>query len=169
MGCGGGGVKNTEGVRLAADRMAKAELIAYDLKRSLPPESADAKEIRRLYTEAAGEVKGYLTGITTDARIRNTVDEPAARFASHPASAAVEQFLQRADEMRGSNIAAFEPVSAAAIANFVVSLIERLDEYNGRKLKAEIDRFVGVVTAAYPLAWDDIEASRLVTKYEATP
>ncbi len=141
-------------------------MIAYDLRRSLPATDEGVQQARELYTEAAAETRGYLQGIAVDARLKQTVDEPLEKYKSHPASVAVDKFLAKAAQVRGSGIGGATVVAATAVADFAANMIVRIDSYNRDKLKAEIDQFEKDLESAYPLSWDDLDESKLTRKYE---
>ncbi|QSA96516.1 hypothetical protein [Methylococcus sp. EFPC2] len=132
-------VKNTDGLRLAYEKVDWAQSKAAELKTLKNVTDAQRQEAADLYRLAKSKVNGYLQDSITRAA-SYTVDEPAEKFTTTEAPESVNRFEKKVNQLRGRTTA-----SAAVIAPIVAIAIEEIVKLNGEAQKAAYERFTQTV------------------------
>lgn len=129
-------IKDTSGIRKYFQHQGKAEILAIEIKAKNPDKDSSAyKTAERLFNKAAGAGNGWASGIVFDARVKREVNVSVEDYINSEAGKAIRDFLALDPGFRPLS---FDPVTAAAIATFVVTVIDKIEEQNDKRVERAI-------------------------------
>ena len=130
-GCGVA-IKDTAGIKKYFEDQGIAEILAIEIKANMPDKnSADYKNAEKLYNRAAGVGNGWTSGIVFDARNKRQVNVSVKDYTNSDPGKALVQFLALGRPTTKS----FDPVTTAVIANFVMALIDKIEQQNNQRVE----------------------------------
>ena len=133
-GCGVA-IKDTAGIKKYFEDQGSAEILAIKIKANTPDKnSADYKNAERLYDRAAGVGNGWTSGIVFDAETKRQVNVSVKDYANSNGGKALVQFLALGGPTTITTLS-FDPVTTAAIANFVMALIDKIEQQNNQRVE----------------------------------
>jgi|GEM_PF-4326578 len=129
-------IKDTSGIRQYLQDQGRAEILAIDLKTKNPDKNSPAyKNAEALFNNAAGTGNGWAKGIVFDAKTKREISISVRDYKDSAAGKAIAAFLSLEPEV---TIKTFDPVTATAIATFVVSVIDLVQKQNDKQVEAAI-------------------------------
>lgn len=129
-------IKNTSGIKQYLQDQGRAEILAVDIKTKNPDKNSPAyKNAEALFNKAAGAGNGWTKAIVFDAKTKREVNISVQDYKDSDAGKSIAAFLSLEPEER---IKAFDPVTATAIATFVMSVIGLIQKQNDKQVEAAI-------------------------------
>lgn len=129
-------IKDTSGIKQYLQDQGRAEILAVDIKTKNPDKNLQAyKNAETLFNNAAGTGNGWAKGIVFDAKTKREVSISVQDYKDSDAGKSIAAFLLLEPKV---TIKAFYPVTATAIATFVVSIIDLVQKQNTKQVEAAI-------------------------------
>ena len=161
-GCGVA-VKDTAGIKKYFEEQGRAEMLAIELKANTPDKnSADYKNAEKLYNRAAGAGNGWTSGIVFEARTERKIDVSLEDYADSEAGKALAKFL----ELGGPDIKYFDPVTTAAIANFALALIDKIEQQNNQRVERVVKQLEQEFSRSRWTAFENTTVQWIDEKYK---
>ncbi|MCM2358297.1 MAG: hypothetical protein NDI77_09120 [Geobacteraceae bacterium] len=129
-------IKDTSGIKQYLQDQGKSEIFAIDLKSKIKDKkSKDYKHAETLFNNAAGAGNGWAKGIIFDARVNRELNVPVQDYKNSEAGKNIEAFLGL---QPGIAAKAFDPVTGALIATFVISVVDMIEKQNDKRVETAI-------------------------------
>jgi hypothetical protein len=130
-------IKDTSGIKQYFQDQGRAEILALDIKKKNPDKNSSVyKNANSVFNQAAGIGNGWTAGILFDAKIERKVDVSVENYKNSDAGKAVGSFLALDSGVR---LKLFDPVMAAAVAVFVLTVVDKIEKQNSERVERAIE------------------------------
>lgn len=167
-------IKDTTGINTCLLQKAKAEVLAYRIKQRFPAPKPDAQppttnpysQAENLYSDAVGDVKGFLDGVVSDIRLKHEVSVSTSAFNETDAAKSLKTFREKGAELLGSGVTpTTDPVSPAALVEAAAKLVEEVKRLNDQWVDAAVKSAQETVERGYMEPFDKVDRDTLVRRY----
>lgn len=163
-------IGSTKGVKAYINDTAEAEYATVKLKeRFYNKESVEYKKAERLYDDAAVASNGWLKGLVFDANVKREFDVTEKTYENSYAHKAIKSFLDESSLMLGVRyeMKGFDPVTATAIVNFSVLVIQKIVDMHNKQVQEAIARITEQLNKSGWTTFSNISQDYLDKKYGA--